>query len=144
MPITASAATAAPANVRAARGFTLIELMIAVAVVAILVGVALPSYMDTVRRGKRTEAQAYMEAVASRQQQFLLDTRAYAATLDAVGVAVPANVAAAYTRAMAVPATVPPTFSVTLTPSGSQAKDRCGTLVINQAATKTAATTGCW
>jgi type IV pilus assembly protein PilE len=129
---------------RAGRGFTLIELMIAVAVVAILVTVALPSYQDYLRRGTRAEAQAYMEAVASRQQQFLLDTRAYAATLDAVGVPVPTSVAAAYTRTMPAPGAVPPSFTVTLTPVGRQAADRCGALSINQAAVKTAAVSGCW
>jgi type IV pilus assembly protein PilE len=126
------------------RGFTLIELVIAIAIVAILVAVALPSYQEYVRRGTRAEAQAYMEAVASRQQQFLMDTRAYAATLDVVGVAVPASVAAGYTRTMPAPGAVPPSFTLTLTPVGRQAADRCGAMSINQAAAKTAAVAGCW
>ncbi len=126
------------------RGVTLIELMIAVAIVAILMAVALPSYRDQVRRSTRAEAQAYLMSVASRQQQFLVDTRAYAATLDAVGVPVPSSTASNYTRSMPTPGTAPPSFTVTLTPTGNQASDRCGALSINQAGTKTAAVAGCW
>jgi type IV pilus assembly protein PilE len=126
------------------RGFTLIELMIAVAVVAILAAVALPSYQEHIRRSVRAEAQAYMMAVAARQQQFLVDTRGYAATLADVGVTMPAGVARAYTATMPAPSVVPPTFTLTLTPQGAQASERCGTLSIDQAGAKTAAVAGCW
>ncbi len=136
----------APARVapRALRGFTLIELVIAIAIVAILVSVALPSYREYVRRSVRAEAQAYMMAVAARQQQFLVDTRAYAATLSAVGVTMPSNVSAAYTASLPTPGTAPPSLTLTLTPSGGQASDSCGTLSINHSGNKTAAKTGCW
>lgn len=135
-----------PAQLRGlgACGFTLIELMIAVVIVAILAAVALPSYREQVRRSTRAEAQSYMMAVASRQQQFLTDTRAYAALLTTVGVAVPANVDAAYTADLPTPGTSPPTFTLTLTPKGNQVGEACGTLSINHAGVKTAAKTGCW
>jgi type IV pilus assembly protein PilE len=125
-------------------GFTLIELMIAVAIVAILLAVALPSYRDSVRKSVRAEAQAYMMTVAARQQQFLVDTRGYAATLTAVGVAVPGNVDNGYTLSMPTPTTAPPAFTLTLTPKSSQAGERCGTLSIDAAGSKTAAVAGCW
>lgn len=127
-----------------AGGFTLVELVITVAIVAILMAIALPSYRQYIRRSTRAEAQAYMMAVAARQQQFLLDTRAYAATLADVGVPVPANVQTAYTLAMPAPTASPPAFTITLTPASAQSADPCGTLSINQAAVKTAATSGCW
>jgi type IV pilus assembly protein PilE len=129
---------------RLPRGFTLVELMIVVAIVSILVMVALPSYQSHMRRSVRAEAQAYLMEVAAKQQQFLVDTRAYAATLAAVAVPMPARVGAAYSAAMPDPGAVPPTFTVTLTPSGSQADDRCGALSIDQTGNKTAAVTGCW
>jgi type IV pilus assembly protein PilE len=142
MPV--APAVARRPSARCARGFTLIELMIAVAVVAILASIALPSYQDYVRRSTRAEAQAYMLAVASRQQQFLIDTRSYAAALANVGVAEPKSVTKAYELTLAVGAGLPPTFTLTAGPKGSQANEKCGTLSINQAGVKTAAIEGCW
>lgn len=126
------------------RGFTLIELMIAVAIVAILAVVALPSYQEHVRKSRRAEAQAYLMAVAGRQQQFLVDTRAYGATLTDVGIAMPDSVASGYDVTLTVVAGPPPAFSLTAAPKADQASERCGTLSIDQAGTKGAAVAGCW
>lgn len=126
------------------RGFTLIELMIAVAIVAILVAVALPSYQEHVRKSRRAEAQSFLMAVAARQQQFLVDTRAYSGSLADIGVPLPDNVAAAYDITPTATAGPPPAFSITATPKSGQASERCGTLSIDQAGTKTAAVSGCW
>ena len=133
-----------PGPRRRSAGFTLIELMIAVVIVAVLLAVAIPSYREHVRKSSRAEAQAYMMAVETRQQQFLVDTRAYAATVAVVGVPVPTNVAAAYTLNMPAPTAVPPAYTLTLTPKTEQSSERCGTLSINSAGTKTAAVSGCW
>ena len=65
-----------------ARGFTLIELMIVVAIVGILAGIAYPSYMDHVRKGNRAKAQAFLMDVAQRQQNYLIVHRQYAARLE--------------------------------------------------------------
>jgi type IV pilus assembly protein PilE len=128
------------------RGFTLIEVMVTVAIVAILAGVALPSYRDHMRKSRRAEAQAYLMAVASRQQQFLLDTRGYAPNLATVGVPTPANVAASYDLAVTTVAGPPPTFRVTATPKATtdQVKERCGILTIDQTGLKTALLSSCW
>lgn len=125
------------------RGFTLIELMIAVAVVAILMAVALPSYTEHVRKSHRSEAQAYLMTVASRQHQFLVDTRAFAALAN-VGVAVPAAVSTHYEVTLVLAAGPPPGFTLVATPKGNQAKERCGVLGIDQAGTKVADKSGCW
>lgn len=135
---------------RPPHGFTLIELMIVVAIVAILAMVAMPAYDSYIRRSVRVEAQGYMQTVASRQAQFLVDTRAYAnATQMAAAVPVPARVAAAYTVTLPAPQAAPPAYTLTLTPTGRQTADTCGTLAIDQAGRKTAtygnaAVTGCW
>lgn len=129
---------------RRGRGFTLLELLVAVAIVGILAAVAYPSYQEQVRKSRRAEAQSFLMAVAGRQQQFLLDTRSYAVTVAAIGVPVPVSVASNYTLAIAVAAGPPPTYTVTATPSGTQAGEACGTLSIDQAGAKTAATGGCW
>ncbi|MDA1116761.1 MAG: prepilin-type N-terminal cleavage/methylation domain-containing protein [Proteobacteria bacterium] len=62
---------------RSARGFTLIELMITVAVIAILSAIALPSYTDYVRRGKLTEATSGLSELRLRAEKFFADNRTY-------------------------------------------------------------------
>lgn len=63
---------------RAARGFTIIELMIAVAIVAILAAVALPAYNDYVTRGKIQEATSALSAMRVKMEQYYQDTRTWA------------------------------------------------------------------
>ena len=59
------------------RGFTLIELMIAVAVVGILAAIALPSYNQYVMRGKLTEAYSNLLAMRAQTEQWFQDNRMY-------------------------------------------------------------------
>lgn len=68
-------------------GITLIELMVVVAIVAILAAVAYPSYESYVRKGRRATAQAALQDIAARQQQFLLDQRRFARRCDACSAA---------------------------------------------------------
>lgn len=70
-----------PIHTRArATGFTLIEVMIVVAIVAILASVALPAYTDYVRRGQIQEAFSNLSAYRNRLEQYYQDNRRYAAT----------------------------------------------------------------
>ena len=124
------------------KGFTLIELVIAVVIVGILAAIAMPAYQEYVKRGNRGAAQSEMMDIANREQQFLLANRAYAdkTALEASGYAPPSGVASKYSYAISLddPAVGPvPNFQITFNPSGSQTSD--GALVLNSAGVKTRA-----
>ncbi|MDQ3189113.1 MAG: type IV pilin protein [Pseudomonadota bacterium] len=95
-------------------------------------------------RSHRSSAQSFISDVASRQSQFFLDRRSYAGTVAALNMTVPADVAQRYTVAIAPVVGPPAGFSVTATPTGPQATDRCGVLTVNQANNRTAIGTRCW
>ena len=124
------------------RAFTLIELMIALVIVAILAAVALPAYREQLRKSARAQAQAFLTDMASRQQQYLADKRAYAGSVPALGVTAPASVSTAFAIAVTNTAGPPPTFIITATASGDQAKDKCAVMTVDSAGNRTPAT--CW
>jgi len=120
------------------RGFTMIEVMIVVAIVGVLAAIALPSYLDQQRKSRRASAQAHLINVASKEQQYLMDQRTYvgAGSCDATGLATlntptPADVAAFYDVCVTSAAGPPPTFTVQATPKagGSQTGDLGGAVL---------------
>lgn len=118
------------------RGFTLIELMVAVAVIGILAAVAIPSYSRYVIRGNRAAAQQHLLDLATRQQQFLADTRSYVGSVSALNMTTPAAVSKFYTINIATGDGPPPTFTITAIPiSGTKQADD-GNLSIDQAGAK--------
>ncbi len=125
-------------------GFTLVELMIVLAILGIVAMVAIPSYSNYVKKGQRAGAQQVMSAIASRQQQYLLDARQYTATIGAGGLGFSSDgwTCAAtcttnrYTIAVTVNnAATPPTVTNTATPPRAQADD--GTMTLNNLGQKT-------
>jgi type IV pilus assembly protein PilE len=126
---------------RSARGFTLIEVMIVVAIVGILAAIAYPSYTRYVLRANRSAAQQLMTEISSKQGQYILDARTYTATLGSSGLNISrqgwdctassgANCTNAnYTISVTVDTTTLPTsYTITGTPSGSQSGDGVLTL----------------
>lgn len=122
------------------------ELMITVAIVAILAAIALPSYRSYVVRSNRATAEGYMLEVANKQERFLLDNRTYAASLTALGMSAPSEVSSNYT--VTVTSSTVPGYTVTATPIGAQLADDtdCGSLTLNQLGVKAASGGGarCW
>ena len=120
--------------------------MIVVVVIGILAAVAMPSYRDYVRRGNRSEAQATLMDLAQKEQQYFLDARSYAGTVAALSTTIPASVSNHYgAPAITVSAGTPPTFSISMVPSGDQANDACGTLTIDSVGNKTSSSgSNCW
>lgn len=118
------------------RGFTLIELMITVAIVGILAAIAYPSYQSAMTKNRRAAAQAYLADVAQREQQFLMDNRAYTDSTDTLKTPMPADVSRYYTVSITAAASTPPAFTATATPiaTGPQASD--GALSITSNGTK--------
>ncbi|OYY62256.1 MAG: hypothetical protein B7Y51_08845 [Burkholderiales bacterium 28-67-8] len=161
--------TLAPSARRGQRGFTLIELMITVAIVAILSSIAYPSYRDYIARGRRAEAQSQLMQAAQWMERFYAENYAY--DQNTAGVAVtdatlfparysqsPTSGTAAYTIAVATTGTgSTSTFTVTATRAGTMANDKCGNFQITSTgvrqlvnytsaagATQVAAMQSCW
>ena len=122
---------------RRASGFTLIELMITMVIVAILVTVAFPSYQQYMIRGIRSQGQQFLTDLAQRQEQYFLDARSYATgigvTAGTINVPIPDQVAAKYQAPTFVVnnAAVPPTFMIVLAPISGGTVTNDGQLIIN-------------
>jgi type IV pilus assembly protein PilE len=109
---------------RSVGGFTLIELMIVIVIVAVLVGIALPAYRDQIIRGHRASAKAEMLEIANRQEQYLLSNRIYAIGLSTIAYTTPPDVAAKFTFSLSsVNNSGSPYFEVRADAIGSQASD---------------------
>jgi type IV pilus assembly protein PilE len=141
-------------------GFTLLELMIVVAVIAILAAIALTSYRNQVRKSKRAEAKQVLSDYSLREEKWRINNATYG-TLANIG-GVTASPSGYYTIAITTPGgncTTPAaiaassanSYRITATKAGSQADDvACATIVLTRLCGETrktwtpASSPSCW
>jgi len=122
------------------RGFTLIEVMITVAIVGILAAIAYPSYQQYVLRSHRSEGMALLSEAAARMERYYAQNSTYAsATPSRLGL--PANSANGY-YSLSLGNPTATTYNLSATPQNAQAQDTaCGTLTLDSTGLRGAAGT---
>ena len=125
----------------APRGFTLIELMVVVAVFALLLAIAVPSYQTQVRKSRRTEARTAVLDLAAREERWFSTNNAYANLPASLGYSSFTPIGSGYYNvAIAVtaadPTTLPPTpagYVITARAIATQVGDTgCETFTVDQ------------
>ena len=144
------------------KGFTLIELMIVVAIVGILAAIAYPSYQEFVARSKRADAQGALLSLASAMERYFTENNTYCGS-DNGGTAgtcvdgdspgiftdqVPVDGGNAYYNLTISTVTeAPNTYTISATRTGSMSSDRCGDFTLtntNVQDIENSTDTDCW
>ena len=126
------------------RGFSLIELMIVVTIISILAAIAVPSYQQYNKKANRSQASQIMLSIQNREEQYILDARAYTTALNNTGLNIIqdgwACTAASCTNTWyTVSVTVPhptlsaPSYLITATPIAGTPQVTDGTLTLTSA-----------
>lgn len=128
-------------------GFTLIELMITVVIIAILAGIAYPSYVEQVKKARRTNAQADLVELSSFMERYYTENFTY---MDGAGAPAlpfdksPKEGGEKYYNLSVSPTPTQNTFTLKADPIGSQSDDRCGSMTLDHTGSRTAVKADCW
>lgn len=147
-------------NLKSIGGFTLVELMVVVAIVGLLAIIAYPSYNQFILKSRRTDARNAVLDLASREERYFSVNNSYTNLPSALGyntsTTFPIDVSVSgksYYALTATFSTVPPGFVATATPTSSQLADTtCYSFQVNQSGAQAnvdsssnpLATSGCW
>jgi type IV pilus assembly protein PilE len=132
------------------RGFTLIEVLIVVVVVAILVGIAIPSYQSSVQKTRRADAKEALLRIAAAQERFFFTNNRYGTLADlglttTTGYGAKIDSQESFYEIMMVDCGASTCFSIEATPVGAQLKDtKCSKFTLNHIGVKTPSTNDCW
>jgi type IV pilus assembly protein PilE len=118
------------------KAFTLIELMVTVAIVGILAAIAYPSYQNSVIKSRRADAEGILLGLANALERKFTESNSYA------GYTLPASATGYYTISLSQQTTS--AYTLSATPKASQTSDSCGTLTLTHTGIKGADTSGCW
>lgn len=126
------------------KGFTLVEIMIVVVILSLLGAIAVPSYLDSVRKSRRNAAKLQLQANVNFMDAFMTTNSKYDVDRGGAAVVLPILVSPAgatggsvdYNISFADP-TTSTTFRIQAVPVNKMAGDACGTLTINNAGVRT-------